>query len=76
MKVLDEVKYFFKPVKVVNVTKVMSVEAWFVLNIVLCFAMILFFYWAIPTDISIFGSAVFSCFLVPRFLAGILGVEK
>lgn len=40
MKVLDEVKYFFKPVKVVNVTKVMSVEAWFVLNIVLSFAML------------------------------------
>lgn len=76
MKVLDEVKYFFKPVKVANVTKVMSVEAWFVLNIVLCFAMILFFYWAIPTDIGIFGGAVFSCFIIPRAFAYLLGVEK
>lgn len=76
MKVLDEVKYFFKPVKVVNVTKVMSVEAWFVLNIVLSFAMILFCYWYKPTDMSIFLGGVFSCFVIPRFLAGILGVEK
>lgn len=76
MKVLDEVKYFFKPVKVVNVTKVMSVEAWFVLNIVLSFAMILFCYWFNRTDMSIAFGAICSCFVIPRFLAGILGVEK
>lgn len=76
MKILNEAKEFFKPVKVANVTKVMSVEVWFVLNIVLCFAMILFFYWAIPTDVSIFGSAVFSCFIIPRAFAYLLGVEK
>ena len=76
MNILEEVKYFFKPVKVVNVTKVMSVEVWFVLNIVLCFAMILFFYWFHGTDMSIAFGAICSCFLVPRFLAGILGVEK
>ena len=76
MKILNETKEFFKPVKVANVTKVMSVEVWFVLNIVLSFAMILFFYWHKPTDVSIFLGGVFSCLIIPRFLAGILGVEK
>ena len=76
MKILNEAKDFFKPVKVVNVAKVMSVETWFVLNIVLSLAMILFCYWYKPTDMSIFLGGVFSCLIIPRFLAGILGVEK
>lgn len=54
----------------------MSVETWFVLNIILCLAMILFFFWFNRTDMSIAFGAICSCFLVPRFLAGVLGVEK
>ena len=76
MNILDEAKYFFKPVKVANVEKVMSVETWFVLNIILCLAMIIFFFWFNRTDMSIAFGAICSCFLVPRFLAGVLGVEK
>lgn len=76
MKILDEIKYFFKPVKVANVEKVMPVEARFVLNIILCFCMILFFFWVNQSDLYIFAGAVFGCFFVPRLLAGVLGVGK
>lgn len=76
MNILDEAKYFFKPVKVANVEKVMSVETWFVLNVVLCFATTIFCFWLKETNVSIIVGAVLACFFVPRLLTSILGVEK
>ena len=76
MEILDNVKGFIKPVKVVNVTKVMSAEMWLVLNVTLCLATTIFCFWLKETNISIIVGAVLGCFFIPRLLASILGVEK
>ena len=42
MSIVESIKKFIEPVKVANVVKVMSVEMWLVLNVVLCFATTIF----------------------------------
>lgn len=45
-------------------------------NVALCFATTIFCFWLKETNVSIIVGAVLACFLVPRLLASILGVER
>lgn len=76
MSIVENIKKFIKPVNVANVVKVMSVEMWLVLNVVLCFATTIFCFWLKETNVSIIVGTALACFMIPRFLAGVLGVEK
>lgn len=76
MSIVENIKKFIEPVKMANVEKVVSVEMWLVLNVVLCFVTTIFCFWLKETNVSIIVGAVLACFFVPRLLASLLKVEK